>query len=118
MKSLNGSAVTTIDGGGKYEGPATIAVTFHSGEGPDSVLQGFTITNAGTGVSLGESASPSFPSSSPVIWKNTIYDNHIGIYGFVDYQEESSHPFIYQNVIDVNFCGIKLTSQAFALGGG
>ncbi|MCK5218066.1 T9SS type A sorting domain-containing protein [bacterium] len=117
VKSLNGPAVTTIDGGGKYKEPATIAVTFHSGEWHDSVLQGFTITNAGTGVSLGKWASPSLPSSSPVIWGNTIYDNHTGIYGYVNYLEATAYPIIYQNVIDANWLGIGLDHQGNSKGG-
>jgi hypothetical protein len=40
LQSVNGAAVTTIDGGANGS-----VVTFESGEGVDSVLDGFTITN-------------------------------------------------------------------------
>ncbi|MHC4946317.1 MAG: right-handed parallel beta-helix repeat-containing protein, partial [Planctomycetota bacterium] len=48
VTSSQGAASTVIDGGNPPEPNYGSVVYFHSGEGPDSVLEGFTITN-GTG---------------------------------------------------------------------
>ena len=59
VRSESGAAVTAIDGGGSGS-----VVTFRSGEGADSVLDGFTITNAsstygdGMGIYCDNSSSP------------------------------------------------------------
>lgn len=47
LRSSGGAGVTTIDGGG-----AGSVVTCAGGEGPDTILEGFTITG-GTGTDLG-----------------------------------------------------------------
>ena len=66
VKSVRGSELTTIDGG-----HAGSAVKFISGEGPGSVLDGFTITNGlanhGGGITC--------DSSSPTIKNCLIFDN-------------------------------------------
>ena len=45
VRSVNGAALTTIDGGG-----SGTLVTFSNGEGLDSVLDGFTVSNGRTGI--------------------------------------------------------------------
>ena len=113
--SEHGPENTTIDGGGKYSG--TTGVKFHSGEDYGSVIEGFTITNCERAVCFGVWESPSLPSSSPMIIKNILYDNHYGIHGYVNYQTEAADPFIARNIIDSNWCGIWLDHQAFSYGG-
>jgi len=68
VTSSGGASVTTIDGGNK----ATV-VSFHTAEGPNSVLSGFTITN---GTSSFEGAGIFINSASPTIENNTITANH------------------------------------------
>ena len=58
------------------------AVTFHTGEGPDSVLKNFVIRNSGMAVSLNS-------RSSPTISNLTIVDNDFGIAAY-----ENSNPRI------------------------
>lgn len=113
VKSSQGSGVTTIDGGGKSNG--SIGVTFHRGEGRGSVIEGFTITNSETAIFYGTTDSSS--SASPVIIKNTLYDNHWGINAYAHFQTDASAPYIARNVIDSNYCGIHLDGQANAYGG-
>lgn len=118
VKSDQGPEVTTIDGGGKFNG--SIGVAFNSGEDYGSVIEGFTITNCEKAVSygvFGASGSPYPPSASPVIIKNILYDNHYGINGYVNYQTEAVEPYIAQNIIDSNYCGIHLDGQANSYGG-
>lgn len=73
VQSENGPDVTTIDGG-----RTASVVTFGNGEGPDSVLDGFTITNGqGSGFPPGNESGGGIycESSSPVIKNSTIKDN-------------------------------------------
>jgi predicted outer membrane repeat protein len=68
LQSENGPATTIIDG--NFSGTV---VTFNSGEGSDSVLDGFTITNGdadGAGVHCGTSCSPTL--------NNCVFLNNIG----------------------------------------
>ncbi len=100
IQSASGAAKTIIDGGA-----AGMVVKFDSGEGNDSVLDGFTITNGasdyGSGIYCKDSSSPTITncvitgnaanitgggiyclsSSSPVITNCTISDNTAGWYG-------------------------------------
>jgi uncharacterized repeat protein (TIGR01451 family) len=66
VKSEQGAAVTLIDGN-----RAGSVVTFNSGEGNTSVLDGFTLQNG----SASEGGGISVQSSSPMIINNTIIDN-------------------------------------------
>ena len=75
VKSEQGASVTTIDGN-----QAGSVVTFKSGEGLDSLIEGFTITN-GTGT-VDPDGYPSGGgiyclNSSPTICKNVITNNSV-----------------------------------------
>lgn len=105
LKSEKGPAVTIIDGG-RYRS----VVRFTKGEGPDAVLEGFTLTN-------GKGASGGLPhcrgggisclrSSSPTITGNIITDNTTPDYGGGIYCDESS-PAITGNIISDNFGGVS-----------
>jgi parallel beta-helix repeat protein len=102
VRSKQGAAVTTIDG----NRTGSVA-TFNSGEGFDSVLDGFTITNGTGGPSgmggVGYSGGGiyCFSSSSPTITNNIISGNSLtgcggGIYCF------SSSPTIAGNTVSGN----------------
>jgi len=68
VRSLTGAAATTIDGG-----QAGNVVTFVNGEGPGSVLEGFTITNGSSYYGGGVYCE----DSSPTITRNVISDNTV-----------------------------------------
>lgn len=79
VRSSHGAEMTVIDGdqGGSV-------VTFESGEGHDSILESFTITNGKVWWKSGERSSRSDESgagihcdtASPMILQNIIFDNH------------------------------------------
>jgi hypothetical protein len=92
LTSLGGAANTIIDGGAK----GTV-VTFSSGEGLKSVLNGFTIRNgwssyAGGGIEI--------YYSSPSIIGNIITDNHAVVGNGIDIT--SGSPLIKDNTISAN----------------
>ncbi len=62
------------------EAPGADAVTFHAGEGPDSVLKNFVIRNSGLAVSLNY-------GSTPKISNLTVVDNDFGVAAY-----ENSNP--------------------------
>ncbi len=73
VKSVNGAAKTTINGGG-----VSTVVFFVSGETASSVLNGFTITNGSAGFvapNYGEGGGIAVSNSSPTITNNTIRSN-------------------------------------------
>lgn len=73
VKSVNGAAKTTINGGG-----ASTVVFFISGEIASSVLNGFTITNGSAGFvapNYGEGGGIVVSNSSPTITNNAIRSN-------------------------------------------
>ena len=96
LRSAGGPSVTTLDGGGSGS-----VVTFQSGEGRSSVLEGFTIRN-GRGYSGGGVAAY---DASPIIRGNIIVDNNAeyapggGIYG------NGGAPLIEENRINRNSAG-------------
>jgi len=108
VKSSNGAWQTTIDGA-----QAGSVVTFDSGEGPNSVLDGFTITN-GSGTDM-YPPSGSYcgggiicRNASPSIINNTITENSVptlGCFGGGIFCCDESNPFIDHNIIQENFCG-------------
>jgi hypothetical protein len=67
VTSSGGASATTIDGGG-----AASVVTFASGEGPGSILNGFTIQN---GAASFEGGGVFINSTSPTITNNVIQNN-------------------------------------------
>ena len=107
VRSSGGSCVTVIDA---YLSGGSV-VTFASGEGPGSWLEGFTLTNGngtymGLGLSLGGGIYCRL--SSPTISRNTIIGNHASFGGGVDCSGGS--PLIINNTIADN--------QAFQGAGG
>jgi len=93
VMSSEGPPYTTIH----TKGTGTV-VSFHSNEGNDSVLQGFSITGGGRGIYCGKLNSP----SSPTIIGNHIFGNSgygpgAGIF------VEGSSPTVEDNVIFSNY---------------
>ena len=82
VTGTDGAAVIKEPWNGRAGDPRPDAVTFHTGEGPDSVLKNFIIKNAGVAISLNY-------GSSPMIRNLTIVDNDFGIAAY-----ESSNPDI------------------------
>ena len=89
LTSELGPDVTSIDGC-----QAGSVVTFNNGEGIDSVLEGFTITNGSTGLGGGIHCR----SSSPLIANNIVSDNRADIAGGIFCALDSS-PVITGNII-------------------
>lgn len=88
LRSDLGSAVTFIRGD-----LTTWVVTFHSGEGPDTLLEGFTISNGDGGILCSFAA--------PTIQGNIITDNHATLTGG-GIRCEWDDPLILGNVISNN----------------
>lgn len=76
VKSSHGPEVTVIDGGQPRDPDYGSVVTFQSGEGLLSRLEGFTITN-GTG-SMGWGGGIYCSGASPTITNNIIRENSVG----------------------------------------
>jgi len=93
VKSKEGPDVTIIDGNQMGS-----VITFQSGEGAGSILEGFTITNGVASVKPGGGISCYF--SSPTISYNKIFNNS-GLYGGGIYCDSSS-PMIGSNTISDN----------------
>jgi hypothetical protein len=79
VKSENGPATTIIDGN-----QAGAVVTFYSGEGPGSILQGLTITNGedghGGGIRIGPNPSNSNGNPCSPIIRHCIVENNVGTF--------------------------------------
>jgi len=82
VTGTEGAAVIKEPWNGRGGDPKPDAVTFHTGEGPDSVLKNFIIKDAGTAISLNY-------GSNPTIRNLTIVDNDFGIAAY-----ENSNPVI------------------------
>ena len=77
VESSQGAAMTVIDG---YQSGTTV-VTFQTGEGPSSVLEGFTITNGDSGYGGGILCNKSSPTITLCnILNNTANYEGGGIY--------------------------------------
>ncbi|MFH2000275.1 MAG: right-handed parallel beta-helix repeat-containing protein [Planctomycetota bacterium] len=110
LKSSHGAEWTTIDGGSPYPADYSSVVKFISGEGKQTVLDGFTITN-GTGVPYDKSSSSSTygyrgggircKATSPTIINNVISGNKAQVGGGI-YCSELSCAFIAHNTISGN----------------
>ncbi|MBN2180621.1 MAG: S8 family serine peptidase [Sedimentisphaerales bacterium] len=102
LKSENGPESCIIDCFLKdQEG---FAVYFHSGEGPDSVINGFTLMNGYVG---GRGGAISCDQSSPTITNCIFQANKAGKYGGAIYNFNNSSPTItyctfYQNSAGIN----------------
>ncbi|MHC4944308.1 MAG: right-handed parallel beta-helix repeat-containing protein [Planctomycetota bacterium] len=101
VRSEQGPAKTTIDGN-----QAGSVVAFQSGEGPDSVLQGFTITN-GTGTEYGYETFIGGGiyglQAAPTIGQNIIKDNAVamnGLGGGIGFHLDSAPTIIFNTVED------------------
>jgi nitrous oxidase accessory protein NosD len=96
VMSEQGAAVTTIDGNRSGS-----VVTFRNGEGPFSILEGFTVTNGTGDVSgpYGRGGGIYCESSSPTISNNTITRNTTCNYGGGIYCGANSSPSIIHNTI-------------------
>jgi predicted outer membrane repeat protein len=105
VKSVMGPAQTVIDGN-----QADCCVVFRNGEGPDSVLEGFSITN-GIGVFISPfrygGAIACMYQSSPTIRGNVIHDNSAEMHGGAILSYINSNPMIIRNVIMNNTCASK-----------
>jgi len=66
------------------------AVTFHTGEGPDTVLKNFIIRNSGMAISLNY-------GSSPTIQNVTIVNNNFGISAYEDSNPDISNCILWNN---------------------
>ena len=102
VQSENGPFLTTIDGGGGAPGPV---VAFWNGEGADSVLDGFTITNGYGMFGGGISAMENSPTILDCIITGNEAQNGGGIF---DYGEDGA---------TITDCIIS-NNTAFAHGGG
>ncbi|MCG3130073.1 MAG: hypothetical protein FLDDKLPJ_00821 [Phycisphaerae bacterium] len=97
VRSADGPEATVIDAGFNSS-----AVIFHTGEGRDAVLEGFTLTN-GTGFSnnsLDVGGAISINSASPTIRGNIITNNEAAFGGGID--TERGNPLIENNIITGN----------------
>ncbi len=98
LVSESGADVTIIDCEGTQQGPHR-AFYFYSGEGPDSVVDGFIITNGwadyGGGIYCANSSSPTITNC--IITDNNAGDNGGGIYCL-----DGSSPVITDCVISWN----------------
>jgi predicted outer membrane repeat protein len=82
IASTDGAAIIEVPLENQPVGLIQDGVTFHTGEGPDSVLKNFIIRNFNTAISLNY-------GSSPKIYNVTIVDNDFGIAAY-----ENSNPDI------------------------
>src|SRR5262249_16961561 len=98
VKSESGPQRTIIDGG-----KLGSVVTFTSGEGRDSILNGFTLQNGSAGVGGGIIiAGPSIAGSSPTITNNVITNNHACLGGGAGIWINFGSPLIQLNTITGN----------------
>ncbi len=100
VRSIDGPEATIIRGNQERT-----VVTFNRGEGRDSVLDGFTITNGGTlegggGIRCAGGASPS-------ILNNIITGNKTTYMGAGIFCTHESHPLISKNIISRNESDMK-----------
>ncbi len=111
LESEMGPQVTVIDGSRKE-----CVVTFESGEGADSVIEGFTITNGETTAVWKGGGIWCDKASSPVIRNNIITDNKSPMFGGGIYCMDSSSPLIEGNEISANSStyggGIRISESA------
>ena len=109
VTSVNGPATTTIDGGG-----VDSVVTFNTGEGAGSVLNGFTITNGN-----GFEGGGIFVSSSSTITNNVITAN-AGCNGGGGIAVNFAAPLVEGNTINNNAqgdCGGGIGGGGISIGG-
>lgn len=106
VRSSDGADVTTIDAASMSS-----VVVFHSDEGPDSVLEGFTLTG-GVGTAHGLTrygGAVQCEGTSPTIRGNVLRDNSADFGGGVSCLIRS-HPLLIDNLI--------VSNRAVVMGGG
>ena len=96
VRSSDGPEVTIIDGGGT-------TVTCDSGEGPDTVLDGFTVTG-GSGIFGGGMLNL---NSSPTVTNCTFSGNWAFLFGGGMYNEISSNPTVTNCTFSGNGAGFR-----------
>ena len=97
VRSELGPDVTTVNGGGNGS-----VVAFQSGEGPDSILAGFTLTGGSGESGLGGGGVFCW-ESSPTIRDNTIAGNSTNDFGGGILVYGAAMPVILDNRIEGNF---------------
>src|SRR5262245_55907747 len=97
VKSESGPQNTIIDGG-----KLGSVVTFTSGEGRDSILNGFTVQNGSENGSTGVGGGIIIADSSPTITKNVITNNHACLGGGAGIWINFGSPLIQLNTITNN----------------
>lgn len=109
VRSREGALVTVIDGSRPVNPDRGTVVSFTSGEGADSVIQGFSLQN-GTGLNLHPGGGIMTygggvycSGSSPTIRDNRILHNRTNMFGAGIYCHQSS-PHILNNAIEENNC--------------
>jgi parallel beta-helix repeat protein len=90
VTATDGAAVINEPWNGRAGDPRPDAVTFHTGEGPDSVLKNFIITGAGAAISLNY-------ASRPTIRNLTIVDNKFGIAAYENANPDISNCILWNN---------------------
>lgn len=78
------------------EAPLEYAVTFRTGEGPNSVLKNFIITNSYIGLFIDE--------ASPTISNLTVVDNNIAAAAFFEAEPDISNCIFWNNTDDLLGC--------------
>jgi hypothetical protein len=88
---FKGKAITVTSGSevAILETPGDYAVSFLSGEGPDSILKNFVIRNSVAGVFI--------PGSSPTIRNLTVVDNEYGITAYTWAEPDISNCIFWNN---------------------
>jgi hypothetical protein len=88
---FKGKAITvgSAEDAAILENPGDFAVSFYSGEGPESTLENFVIRNSMTGISIS--------GSSPTIRNLTIVDNKSGIEAYADSEPDIGNCIFWDN---------------------
>ena len=90
VTGVNGAALIEEPWNGRAGARRPDAVTFHTGEGPDSVLKNFIIKDAGMAISLNY-------GSSPTIRNLTIVDNNFGVAAYENSNPDISNCIFWNN---------------------
>jgi hypothetical protein len=119
VTSLDNPIGTVIDGGNPDNPNFGSVVTFNNGEGTDSVLTGFTITNGkGTKLSGNFYGGGIFcDGSSPRIYKNVITQNTVDYKGGGVFCDNNAFPEIVENIISHNKTTAKEGAGVASRGG-
>lgn len=101
VMGAEGAVVIKEPWNGRTFDPRPDAVTFHTGEGPDSVLKNFIIKGDGTAISLNN-------GSRPTIRNITIVDNDFGIAAYENSNPDISNCIFWNNTNgDLFQCAVR-----------